>query len=118
MKRLLFCSGKIFYDLIAEREKRKIEEIAIVRIEQLYPLDVEKLKGFLSKYIGIQECFWVQEEQQNAGAWNYIAPILQQVLPKEVICRYAGRAPSATTATGSHKKHKLEQQMLLDQGLT
>ncbi|HSX25412.1 MAG TPA: 2-oxoglutarate dehydrogenase E1 component [Chlamydiales bacterium] len=116
-KRLLFCSGKVYYDLIAEREKRKMTSVAIVRVEQLYPLHIEKLKKTIAKYKGFTECFWVQEEPENMGAWNFIGPYLQAYLPKGILLQYAGRAASPTTATGSHMKHKQEQQSLLDQAL-
>jgi len=107
-KRLIFCTGKIFYDLLAARKRT---DIAIVRLEQLYPLHVEKLKKFIAKYKGFVECFWVQEEPENMGAWQYIQPYL----PKP---SFIGRAPNATTATGSGRKHKQEQQTLLEKALS
>ncbi len=107
-RRLIFCSGKIFYDLIANR---KSTDIAIVRIEQLYPLHEELLKKILAKYKGFQQCFWVQEEPQNMGAWNYIRPFLPQAI-------YVGREENATTATGSNKKHKQEQQAIIEKALS
>lgn len=114
-KRLLFCSGKIYYDLIAEREKRKITQVAIVRIEQIYPLHLEMLKKFIAKYKGFTECYWVQEEPENAGAWNFIGPYLQTYLPKTSSFHYVGRPQSPTTSTGSRRKHIQEQQAILDQ---
>lgn len=117
-KKLLFCSGKVFYDLLAEREKRKETQTAIVRIEQIYPLHLEKIKSLLQKYKGIQTCLWVQEEPENMGAWNFIGPYLQMHMPANVKFGYVGRAPSSTTATGSNKKHKIEQQALLDEAFS
>lgn len=102
-KRLILCSGKVFYDLLALRK-----DVALVRIEQLYPLNQEKLKKLLEKYP--VERFWVQEEPENMGAWNYI----QRVIPN---LKYVGRPASATTATGSNKKHKQEQAALLQAAL-
>jgi len=107
-KRLIFCSGKVFYELFAARKRT---DIAIVRVEQLYPLHVEKLKKLVAKYKGFAECFWVQEEPENMGAWKFLEPYL----PKPV---YVGRPSSATTATGSNRKHKQEQQILLEKALT
>jgi 2-oxoglutarate dehydrogenase E1 component len=107
-KRLIFCTGKVFYDLLAARKQ---DDVAIVRIEQLYPLHKEKLEKFLAKYKGYSECFWVQEEPENMGAWNY----LRNYLPKAT---YVGRAANATTATGSNRKHKQEQKTLLERALT
>lgn len=117
-KKILFCSGKIFYDLLAEREKRKDMQTALLRIEQLYPLPLEKLKSFLQKYKTIERCLWVQEEPENMGAWNFIGPYLQTLLPASVKFGYVGRAASPTTATGSNKKHKSEQQALLDEAFS
>lgn len=116
-KRLLFCSGKIYYDLFAEREKKKISDIALIRIEQFYPLAIEKLKSLLGRYSGYKECFWVQEEPENMGAWTFIGPYLQTLLPKGTLFRYVGRPSNATTATGSNRKHKQQQQEILDQAL-
>ena len=116
-KRLIFCSGKVFYDLLAEREKRTISDIAIIRVEQLYPIPIELLKRFIAKYKGASQCYWVQEEPQNMGAWNFIEPTLRENLPKGMILSYVGRPCNATPATGSHRKHKLEQTALIDQAL-
>ncbi len=107
VKRLLFCTGKIYYDLLAARSQ---SDVAILRIEQLYPLHLEGLKKLVEKYRGFSECFWVQEEPENMGAWNFIRPHLQQLVGE---LKYAGRAENATTATGSNRKHKQEQAALL-----
>jgi 2-oxoglutarate dehydrogenase E1 component len=106
-KRLIFCSGKVFYGLMANRAR---DDIAIVRIEQLYPLNEHKLKEVLAKYRGFSECFWVQEEPENMGAWRYIRPFLPSA-------KYVGREENATTATGSNRKHKQDQQILLEKAL-
>lgn len=108
-KRVIFCSGKIFYDLLGARKR---SDVAIIRIEQLYPLHIERLKQLIEKYRGFTECLWVQEEPENMGAWNYIGPHLQRFVPK---LHYVGRSENATTATGSSKKHKQEQAALLEQ---
>jgi len=113
-KRLLFCSGKIFYDLLAARKQ---SDVAIVRFEQIYPLHIEKLQKFIAKYKGFTECCWVQEEPENMGAWNFIGPHLQMYLPKGCKFSYVGRPQNPNTATGSHKKYKQEQQALLNQAL-
>lgn len=113
-KRLLLCSGRFYYDLNAEREKLGIENIMIVRIEQLYPLDVESLKAIFSKCSGLKECTWVQEEPSNMGAWTYMRPILREILPKEIELSYVGRTRSASPATGSHAVHKQEHQAIME----
>ena len=115
VSRLLFCSGKVYYDLI---EHRKREDIAIVRIEQLYPLHTEKIEAILKKYEGITACFWVQEEHQNQGAYSYIAPHLQKLLPENLRLRYVGRKVSASTAAGSLALHKKELETFLNEALS
>lgn len=107
-KRLIFCTGKIFYDLMSVRKR---EDVAILRIEQLYPLHLSRLKELVEKYKGFTECLWVQEEPENMGAWNYIGPYLQSLAAPLF---YVGRTESATTATGSSKKHKKIQAALLE----
>ncbi|MGB7978997.1 MAG: 2-oxoglutarate dehydrogenase E1 component [Chlamydiales bacterium] len=110
-QKVILCSGKIFYDLLAARGQ---SDIAILRIEQLYPLHLDLLKQLLGRYRGCKSCLWVQEEPKNMGAWSAIAPYLQSIAPG--LC-YVGRPENATTATGSNKKHKQEQTALLQQAL-
>ena len=114
-RKLAFCSGHIYYDLIEQRQKDGREDIAFVRIEQLYPLDQENLKNILKTYSNVQEYLWVQEEHQNMGAWSYIHPYLSELLPKEIPLIYAGRDPSASPATGSHSIHKQEHINIINQ---
>ncbi len=117
VKRLLLCSGKVFYDLIAEREKRKSSKIAIVRIEQFYPVPIDLIVSAIAKYKEVSECFWVQEEPENMGAWNFLKAILQGLLPKKTKLAFVGRPPNSTPATGSHLKYKQEQSALIDEAL-
>jgi 2-oxoglutarate dehydrogenase E1 component len=107
--RVLLCSGRIYYDLIEEREKRKIATIVILRIEQLYPLHHEKIMQLLKKYSNAKEYFWVQEEPQNMGGWSYIKPYLDEM----VSIQYVGRASSGATATASHAQHEREIKQLM-----
>lgn len=107
--RLLLCSGRVYYDLLAEREKRGAAHVALVRIEQLFPLHEKKLKEILSSFPKVQQYFWVQEEPQNMGAGGYIAPLLKVIVPVQLI----SRPPSAASAAGSHVKHVSEQQELM-----
>ncbi len=107
--RVLLCSGRIYYDLIQEREKRKNQSTVVIRIEQLYPLLQEKIMQVLGKYSVATEHFWVQEEPRNMGAWGYIYPYLEEMVP----IRYVGRNPSGTTATGSHAQHENEHKQLM-----
>jgi len=114
ISRLAVCSGRIYYDLIAEREKRKCNNLAIIRIEQLYPLHIERLKEVMGKYTNINEVLWVQEEPSNMGAWVFIRPKLQRLIPKDADFKYIGRARSASPAVGSFALHKREHAAILD----
>ena len=113
-KRLIFCSGKVYYDLI---ENNKRSDIAIVRVEQLYPLHEEKVQTILKKYSGLSECFWVQEEPQNQGAYSYIQPLLQNLLPEKLSLRYVGRDRGASTAAGTSALHSKELEKFLKEAL-
>jgi len=113
VERLIFCSGHIYFDLIAKRQKEKLEGFVIIRIEQLNPLDEQKLKELITSYAEAKECFWVQEEPQNMGAWSYISTYLNNHLPANMRLKYIGRKVSATPATGSRFYHEQEQANLL-----
>ncbi|HKF42898.1 MAG TPA: multifunctional oxoglutarate decarboxylase/oxoglutarate dehydrogenase thiamine pyrophosphate-binding subunit/dihydrolipoyllysine-residue succinyltransferase subunit [Thermoanaerobaculia bacterium] len=111
VKRLLFCSGKVFYDLQAERAKRKSADIAIIRLEQLYPFPMDLLRSLLSTYPAAKDAFWVQEEPQNMGPWTFITSRLVLSTP----LHYAGRPASPSPATGNASVHKAELANLLSQ---
>lgn len=111
-KRLLLCSGKIAFDLLQERDKRKSKDV-IVRIEQLYPLHEAKLLQIFHQYPEVQECLYLQEEHENMGAWPFLRPHLERLLERKIPLTYVGRAPAAVTAAGSHALHKLEQEAIL-----
>jgi 2-oxoglutarate decarboxylase len=115
--RVLLCSGKVFYDLTAAREEKKISTAAIVRVEQLYPFPDEALRGTLASYPAAKDVVWVQEESKNMGAWTFLSPLLEEVLPPGAVLRYAGRAPSAAVATGNPGVHKRELAALLAEAL-
>ncbi|MBK7175435.1 MAG: 2-oxoglutarate dehydrogenase E1 component [Bacteroidales bacterium] len=107
--RVDFCSGKVYYDLIAEREKRGRFDVAFIRIEQLYPLPVEKMKAVISKYKNASIFSWVQEEPANMGAWSFILRNF-----KEVKLLLVARPESGSPATGSPKLHILRQAKIID----
>lgn len=115
IRRLILCSGRIYYDLEAQREKEKCQDLAILRIEQLYPLDQETLKKLLARYAPFQDCQWVQEEPENMGAWSFISFYLKELLPQGIPLTYVGRERSATPATGFYARHKQELADLLSQ---
>ena len=124
VERIVLCSGKIYYDLLAELEKHddKKETIALIRIEQYYPWPHDALHSELEQYSPEIEICWAQEEPANMGAWSYARPLVRSTLrsanfgddPK---IQYAGRHPSASPATGSSMVHQLEQQEVIASAL-
>jgi 2-oxoglutarate dehydrogenase E1 component len=112
--RVLLCSGKVYYDLEARRTETKREDVAIVRLEQLYPIN-EELKNALAPYKDGTKLVWVQEEPSNMGAWTYVAMNLARHIGTRLPLSPVTRAESASPATGSMAAHKLEQKMLIDE---
>ncbi|HEY3663800.1 MAG TPA: 2-oxoglutarate dehydrogenase E1 component [Chthoniobacterales bacterium] len=107
IERVILCSGKIYYDLLNYRESEKITTAALVRLEQLYPLDEDKLRSILQPLAKAKKIVWCQEESQNMGAWTYVEPRLRALLGQEIA--YAGRNASASPAVGALAVHKREQ---------
>ena len=118
VRRIIFCSGKVYYDLEAAREKFAHREVAIVRLEQFYPFPAAKMKEILRSYPGASEVLWTQEEPQNMGGWSFVEPRLRQIIADGGVLRYVGRAASASPATGSYAIHNLEQDKLVRDSLT
>lgn len=114
-KRVLLCSGKIYYELAAEREKLKRDDVAILRVEQLYPLRPEHLEAALAPYAANTPVYWVQEEPENMGAWWYLRIHFGEKLLGRYPFSVVARGESASPATGSHKSHHNEQHKILDQ---
>lgn len=112
-KRIVFCTGKVYYDLLAHREEKNIKDTALVRIEQLYPLDELRLKEILKKYAKATKFVWCQEEPHNMGAWNFIAPRLQGQLGNHRL-EYVGRKGAASPSTGVLPVHRVEQEALVE----
>jgi 2-oxoglutarate dehydrogenase E1 component len=117
VERVVICSGKVFYDLLAEHEENNSERIAILRLEQFYPFPQTLLQQWLAAYTQAEEIFWVQEEPQNMGGWNFMRPRLEALLRPNQELRYVGRAASASPATGSYKIHQLEQAEIVKEAL-
>jgi 2-oxoglutarate dehydrogenase E1 component len=113
--RLILCSGKVYYDLVDYRAKQKINDVAIVRLEQLYPLHRKRLAEIAKKY-GNAKLIWAQEESANNGAWTWIAPQLEEIFGHKAL--YAGRDASASPAVGSLALHKLELAAFLKEAFT
>ncbi len=114
-RRVILCSGKIYYDLLQQRTAQQIKDVALVRIEQLYPLHQDLLKNLMTSYPQDCELFWVQEETGNGGAWDNLRPQLRKLLGREPV--YIGRKSSASPAVGSHRVHQLEQQRIIEAAL-
>ncbi|MFC4158491.1 2-oxoglutarate dehydrogenase E1 component [Chitinimonas lacunae] len=118
VKRVLVCSGQVFYDLQNARKERGIKDIAIVRVEQLYPFPTEELKAELDKYIVAREIMWVQEEPKNQGAWHQIRHRLENCMRPKQALLYAGRPSSASPAVGYMSKHVAQLKAFLDEAMT
>jgi 2-oxoglutarate dehydrogenase E1 component len=120
IRRVVLCTGKVYYDLYDEREKRGIDDIYLMRIEQLYPVPLKALVMELGRFKGA-EIVWCQEEPRNMGAWHFIEPylewVLNQIRAPNRRPRYAGRAAAAATATGLMSKHLAQLKAFLDEAL-
>ena len=110
-ERVILCSGKVYYDLLKHRDEHKIDNAAIIRVEQLYPLAEAKLKALMKPFPTTTRLVWCQEESQNMGAWTFMESRLRQMFKREVA--YAGRNASASPAVGALALHKREQAALV-----
>jgi 2-oxoglutarate dehydrogenase E1 component len=112
------CSGKVYYDLFEEREKRGINDVYLLRIEQLYPFPLKALISALARFKAA-DVFWCQEEPKNMGAWSFVEPYLEWVLSqaggKSKRPIYAGRPAAASPATGMLSKHVAQMQTFLNE---
>jgi len=120
VKRVVLCTGKVYYDLLAERRDKGVKDVALVRIEQLYPFPVTSLSKALAPYANA-EVVWCQEEPENMGAWTFLDRRIEKVLAaleaKAKRPRYIGREEAASPATGSAKLHQQQQETLVKQAL-
>jgi len=117
--RVVFCSGKIYYDLLAAREERQAGHAALVRVEQLYPFAADQAAEILARYPEAAEVVWAQEEPRNMGPWRFMREQVQPLLDatrREI--RFVGRPESASPATGSGKRHQQEQAEIVNDALT
>jgi multifunctional 2-oxoglutarate metabolism enzyme len=120
--RILLCSGKVYYDLVNKREELGRNDVAIIRLEQLYPFSLQRLTDILRRYSDAAELFWVQEEPENMGAWYFVEEQMQSIIwtgghggPLRRQLRYIGRPPAASPAPGAHKVHHDQQQALVNE---
>jgi 2-oxoglutarate dehydrogenase E1 component len=119
VSRVVMCSGKLYYDLLAARDERKADHVALIRVEQIYPFAADQARDILARYPLTAEVVWAQEEPRNMGAWHFIHDKLEPLLDdtrREL--RYVGRPESASPATGSGKRHQQEQAEIVNDALT
>jgi 2-oxoglutarate dehydrogenase E1 component len=118
VRRIVLCSGKVFYDLAAARQKSGDASVAIVRLEQFYPFPEQALREIFASYPQASQLVWAQEEPKNYGGWQFVDPRLTNMLEGCERPFYVGRAASASPATGSYAVHEAEQRQLVDDALT
>jgi 2-oxoglutarate dehydrogenase E1 component len=120
VKRVVLCTGKVYYDLLAERDSRGLRDVAIIRVEQLYPFPFDALGREMIKYPNA-DIVWCQEEPANMGYWTFVDHRIERTLGDLPVKRkqlaYAGRPEAASPATGLLKRHNLEQAQLIDDAL-
>jgi 2-oxoglutarate dehydrogenase E1 component len=117
VRRVVFCSGKVYYDLLERRRAMGDASVAIVRIEELYPFPAEDYQAVLARYAPARDIVWCQEEPQNQGAWYQIRHRLQAPLTAGHALHYAGREGAAAPATGLFAMHQREQEALVSAAL-
>jgi 2-oxoglutarate dehydrogenase E1 component len=121
VRRIIFCSGKIYYTLNAARSAKGLEHVAIVRLEQPYPFPAEELKAVAASYPHASDAMWAQEEPRNMGGWRFVRQRIQDLLdalPNRLTLRYEGRKNAASPATGSFKQHEHEEQAIIAAALS
>ncbi|UVK77518.1 MAG: subunit of E1(0) component of 2-oxoglutarate dehydrogenase [Sodalis sp. Fse] len=117
VKRVVMCSGKVYYDLLDQRRKNRQQNVAIVRIEQLYPFPLQVLHEVLAPYRHVQDFVWCQEEPQNQGAWYCSQHYFREVISAGASLNYAGRPATASPAVGYLSVHQIQQKILVDDAL-
>ncbi len=117
VKHIILCSGKVYYELLIERRAKKRNDIAIVRVEQLYPFPGPELDALLKCYSETRDLVWVQEEPKNQGAWDFVKPRIPAMLDDRWNLHYVGRESSSAPAVGSAKLHAVQQRELVDRAI-
>jgi 2-oxoglutarate dehydrogenase E1 component len=116
-RRLLLCSGKVYYDLVGADGRDEAEETAILRLERLLPTPAPELRSAVDVFIDLEEIVWVQEEPANMGAWSHVRPLLRELTGASVDLRYVGRPEMASPAEGYAAHHEREQQRIVEEAL-
>jgi 2-oxoglutarate dehydrogenase E1 component len=116
--RLVLCTGKVYVDLVASKEYQAVSEnVAVIRVEELYPFPEKRLEEVIGRYTGAKEVLWVQEEPRNMGAWGFVAPYIRNMVGRGML-RYVGRREAASTAEGSGFRHLVEQTRIVDEAFS
>jgi 2-oxoglutarate dehydrogenase E1 component len=115
VRRLVMCSGKVYFDLLEAREAQGRDDVYLLRVEQLYPFPGEVVAEYAARFPKLEEVVWAQEEPKNAGAWSFVEPLIEEALGQRPV--YAGRAAAAATATGLMRRHNAEQAKLVAEAL-
>ena len=116
-KRVVFCSGRVYYDLMTERRTRELDDVALVRLEQLYPFPHKAFETEIKRFPNATNFVWCQDEPQNQGAWFFVQHHIQLALKAPQKLAYAGRPASASPAVGYYDKHYAQQQELVEAAL-
>ena len=117
VKRIVFCTGKLFYEMLEATSTAPEGEVALVRVEQLYPFPGKKVADVIARYKNAKDAVWAQEEPQNMGAWTFIRSRLEELLPETIRLKYVGRRDAGTTAEGATKAHTTEQARIINEAI-
>jgi len=117
VRRIVLCTGKVAIDLLASEKRKQAGDVAIVRLELLYPFPVDELRRMLARYPSATEVVWVQEEPENMGAWEYLAPQLERLLGNTLTLQHISRPARSSPATGFSDIFQFEQESIIEQAL-
>ena len=117
IKHVILCSGKVYYDLLDKRREEKLDRVAIIRLEQVYPFPGPELNQILKPYVNARTLIWCQEEPKNQGAWDFAKPRLPAMLEREWYLHYVGRQSSSAPAVGSAKLHAIQQKEFVERAV-
>jgi 2-oxoglutarate dehydrogenase E1 component len=117
VRRLLLCSGRIYFTLEEARRERSLHDVALIRLEQLYPFPRRELQELIARYPNMKSISWVQEEPRNMGSWSFVEPRLRELLSEGCDLVGHSRPAAASPATGSFRAHQAEEQLLVERAL-
>jgi 2-oxoglutarate dehydrogenase E1 component len=115
VRRLVLCSGKVYVDLVGSEQRQASPHVAVARVEQIYPFPADLLRSMLERYPKLREVVWVQEEPENMGAWEFVRPLLDEVIDGRWPLRYVGRARNSSPSEGSAAWHQVNQRAVVAQ---